>query len=63
EQALMISTNNIAAHLNMARFLTPGKDWEKVIHHLQEVLRLEPDHKEATDALSKVQTLLLQESN
>ena len=63
EQALTISTNSIAAHLNMARFQTPGKNWEKVIFHLQEVLRLDPDHREATDALSKVQTLLLQEPN
>ena len=63
EQALTISTNSVAAHLKMARFQTPGKNWEKVIFHLQEVLRLDPDHKEATDALSKVQTLLLQESN
>jgi len=63
DQALTISTNSIAAHLKMARFQTPGKNWEKVIFHLQEVLRLDPDHKEATDALSKVQTLLLQESN
>lgn len=63
DKALTISTNSVSAHLKMARFLTPGKDWAKVTFHLQEVIRLDPDHKEATDALSKVQTLMLQEES
>ena len=62
-QALSISTNSIAAHLNMARFLIPRKNWEKISFHLSEVLRLDPNHQEAQDALSKAQSLAGSQSN
>jgi tetratricopeptide (TPR) repeat protein len=58
EKALTINTNDVSVHLHLARFLVPGKNWDRISHHLKEVLRLDPTHVEATDALSKVETLI-----
>jgi hypothetical protein len=41
----------------MARFLAPGKDWGRVRHHLNQVLRLDPDNAEAIEALGKVEAM------
>ena len=57
DTALSISTNSLSAHLNLARFLVPSKDWDRVRLHLDEVLRLDPDNAEAKEALRKVGSL------
>jgi tetratricopeptide (TPR) repeat protein len=58
ENALTVSTNHLPIHLNLARFLLPSKDWPRIQHHLQEVLRLDPNHAEAKQAISKVASFL-----
>ena len=57
ETALNISTNNLSAHLNMARFLAPSKDWDRVRFHLNQVVRLDPNNAEASEALGKLDSL------
>ena len=54
KKALIVDSNSVPAHMNIAGAYAMKKDRPMALKHCREVLRLRPDHAEARQLLGRL---------